>query len=150
MKKSLSLVGAVLLAFLASALVYGGFAISLRTYDSTDPRDASVPWTGFLLVTLGIGVALASSRIAAKFGAARPIENLVAFVFAFFGISGLFNLVLLLWDLPKSATRLPPAGVVWFGLAVLEATAALVWLMVKHKRERKSSPVTTGQTERGS
>jgi hypothetical protein len=140
MTKTLSLIGVSLLAFLAIALVYVGLAISSRTYGSTDPRDLSVPWVGFLMATLGIGVGVASSRIAAKLGAARGIENLLALVFAFFGISGLFNLVLSLWNLRKSASGLPPAGAVWFGLAVLETVAALVWLMRKHKREGKASP----------
>lgn len=139
MTKVLSLIGVSLLAFLASALVYVGLAISSRTYGSTDPRDASVPWVGFLLATLGIGVAVASCRIAAKLEAARAIENLLGLVFAFFGIPGLFNLVLSLWGLRKSPTRLPPPRVIWFGLAVLETLAALVWLMMKHKRERKAS-----------
>lgn len=140
MTKTLSLIGVSLLAFLAIALMYVGLAISSRTYGSTDPRALSVPWVGFLMATLGIGMGVASSQIAAKLGAARGIENLLGLVFAFFGISGLFNLVLSLWNLPKSASGLPSAGVVWFGLAVLETVAALVWLMRKHRREGKASP----------
>lgn len=66
MKKARSWTGVILLAFLASALAVVGFLVSFRTFDSVDALDASVPFDGFLMTTVGIGIAVAACRMAAK------------------------------------------------------------------------------------
>jgi hypothetical protein len=69
MGKALSMMGVVLLAFLASALIFAGFLVSFRTYDSVDALDTSVPDHGLLMTTLEIGITVAACRFAAKLGA---------------------------------------------------------------------------------
>ncbi len=138
MTKGLSFAGVGLLAFLASALVILGLVLSFVTHDSVDPRDASVPWEGFLMATLGIEVAVATCRIAARLGAAKPVEDVLGLVFSFFGILGFLSLIVSLWEQPKSPSGLPPGAVIWFALALLETLAALLWLLAEPKRERKA------------
>jgi hypothetical protein len=107
-----SYIGVGLLAFLASALVILGLILSFMMHDSVDPRDGSVPWEGFLMATLGIGVAVAACRIAARLGAAKPVEDVLGLVFSFFGIPGLLDLIASLWERPKSPSGLPRGGLV--------------------------------------
>jgi predicted small integral membrane protein len=138
MKKALSWIGVALLVFLASALVFTGLAISLRTQDPVDPRDTSVPFEGFLMVTLGIGIAVAASPVATKWGWTKPVEDVLGFVLSFFGISALLSLIMSVWEQHRWPAGLPPSGLVWFALAVLETMAALVWLLTKARRARKN------------
>lgn len=138
MKKALSLVGVVFLAFLASALAVLGFTVSFRTYDSVDARDASVPFDGFLMTTVGIGIAVAACRIAAKLGAAKGVEGFIGVLLSFFGIPAFLGLIVSVWYQHKWPGGLPPARLVWFALAVLETMAAVVWLLVRDRRARKA------------
>jgi hypothetical protein len=138
MSKALSLIGVVLLAFLAIALVFVGINISLRTQGSVDPRDASVPFVGFLTTTLGIGVAVAACRIAAKLGAAKAVEGFVGVFLSFLGIPPFLSLIISAWYQHSWPDRLPPAGVFWFDLSALEVILAVVWLLLKDSRARKA------------
>jgi len=138
MSKALALIAVVALALFACLLVFVGLAISLRTQDSSDPRDASVPLTGFLITTVGAGVSVAACRIAAKLGAAKSVEGVVGFFFSFFGISALISLAMFAWQQHTWPSGLPPSGLVWFTLAVPETMAVLIWLLTRDKRARKN------------
>ena len=91
MNRALSWIGVALLVLLPSALVFVGLAISVRTQDPVDPRDASVLFDGFLMNTLGIGMAVAACRVAVKWGWTKPVEEVLGFVLSFFGISALLS-----------------------------------------------------------
>ncbi|HYL86275.1 MAG TPA: hypothetical protein VE263_18775 [Candidatus Angelobacter sp.] len=83
-------------------------------------------------------MAVAASPVAAKWGWTKPVEDVLGFVFSFFGISALLSLILSVWEQHHWPAGLPPSGVVWFALAVLETMAALVWLLTKARRARKN------------
>lgn len=134
-----SYVGLGLLVFLACALVILGLILSFLMQDSTDPRDSAAPFESFLMVTLGVGIALAACRIAAKLGASKGVEHVLGLAFSYFGIPGFIGLIFTLWEKPKSATRLPSAGTFWFGVDVLEIVAVLVWLLARGRQTRQSS-----------
>lgn len=123
---------------LGVVLLTVGLIVPLRTYDSTDPRDSAVPFEGFLMVTLGVGIAVAACRIAARLGASKGVEDVLGLAFSFFGIPGFIGLIATLWEEPKSATGLPSTGVFWFAITVLEIVAVLVWLLAKGRRARKA------------
>ena len=134
-----SYIGLGLLVFLACALVILGLIFSFLMQDSTNPRDSAAPFESFLMVTFGVGIALAACRIAAKLGASKGVEHVLGLAFSYFGIPGFIGLIFTLWEKPKSATGLPSAGAFWFGVAVLEIVAVLVWLLAKDRRARKPS-----------
>jgi hypothetical protein len=138
MSKVLSLTGVVLLAFFASALVFVGLNISLRTQDSIDPRDASVPFDGFLITTVGTGLAVAACRIAPKLGAAKAVQGFVGIFLSFFGILAFLSLIISARYQHGWPDRLPPAGVLWLGLSALEIMLAVVWLLMMDRRTRKA------------
>lgn len=133
-----SYVGLGLLVFLACALVILGLILSFLMQDSTNPRDSAAPFESFLMVTLGVGIALAACRIAAKLGASKGVEHVLGLAFSYFGIPGFIGLIFTLWEKPKSATGLPSDGTFWFGVAVLEIVAVLVWLLAKDRRAKKA------------
>lgn len=133
-----SYIGVGLLVFLACALVILGLIFSVWGYDSADQHDSAVPFESFLMVTLGIGIALAACRIAAKVGAAKGVESVLGLAFSFFGIPGFIGLIVTLWEEPKSPTRLPSPGVFWLAISVLEIVAVLVWLLAKGRRTKKA------------
>src|SRR5690348_11869715 len=141
MNKAFSLIGVVLLAFLASALVVVGFLVSFRTYDSLDPRDTSVPFYGFLMTTVGVGITVAACRIATKLGSAvtKGVEAFIGVFLSFFGIPAFLILITSVWYEHKWPTGLPPGGLAWFSLAVLETMAVLVWLLIRGRRTRKAA-----------
>lgn len=114
MKKALSWTGVILLAFLASALAVVGFLVSFRTFDSVDALDASVPFDGFLMTTVGIGIAVAACRMAAKLGAAKGVEGFLGVVLTFFGLPAFLSLIISVWYQPKWPGGWPPARLVWF------------------------------------
>jgi hypothetical protein len=138
MSKVLSLTGVVLLAFFASALVFVGLNISMRTQDSIDPRDAFVPFDGFLMTTVGTGLAVAACRIAAKLDAAKAVEGFVGVFLSFFGIPAFLSLIISAWYRHSWPDRLPPAGVFWFGLSALEIMLGVIWLLMKDRQARKA------------
>jgi hypothetical protein len=148
MNKTFSLIGVVLLAFLASAPVIVGFLVSFRTYDSVDPRDTSVAFYGFLMTTLGVGITVASCRIATKLGAAaaKGVEGFIGVFLSFFGIPAFLALITSVWYEHKWPTGLPPGGLVWFSLAVLETMAVLVWLLIRGRRARKAAKLVVTST----
>lgn len=148
MKKALSLIGVTLLAFLASVLTVLGFLVSFRTFDSLDALNASVPFDGFLMTTVGIGIALAACRIAAKLGAAKGVEGFIGVFLSFFGIPAFLTLIVSVWYQHKWPGLLPPAGLVWFALAILETMAMLVWLLVRGRRARKAAANIESQDDR--
>lgn len=133
------MIGVALVAFLATALAILGFMVSFRTYDSVDLRNASVPFDGFLMTTVGIGIAMAACHLATKLSAAKGIEAFVGVFLSFFGIPAFLTLIISVWYEHKWPGGLPPAGLVWFALAVLETMAAVVWLLVRDRRARKAS-----------
>lgn len=132
-------IGLGLLVFLACALVIVGLIMPLMTGDSTNPRDSAVPFDGFLIVTLGVGIAVAACRIAAKLGAAKGVETVLGLVFSFFAIPAIASLIASLWERPKSPTGLPSTEVFWFAVSVLETAAVILWLLAKGKRAKKAS-----------
>ena len=123
---------------LGVVLLTVGLIVPLRTYDSTDPRDSAVPFEGFLMVTLGVGIAVAACRIAARLGASKGVEDVLGLAFSFFGIPAFLSLIVSIWYQHKWPGGLPPAGLAWFALAVLETTATLVWLLMRNRRARKA------------
>ena len=141
-------IGLGLLVFLACALVILGLILSFLMQDSTNPRDSAAPFESFLVVTLGVGMALAACRIAAKLGASKGVENVLGMAFSYFGIPGFIGLIVTLWEKPKSATGLPSAGTFWFGVTVLEIVAVLVWLLAKDRRAKKAAVNVRSQDER--
>lgn len=88
-----SYIGLGVLVFLACALVILGLIFSFRGYDSTDARDSAVPFESFLMVTLGIGIAVAACRIAAKLSAAKGVESMLGLAFSFLEFPGLSALL---------------------------------------------------------
>jgi hypothetical protein len=147
MNKVFSLIGVVLLAFLASVLVIVGFLVSFRTYDSFDPRDTSVPFYRFPMTTLGVGITVVACRIATKLSAAaaKGVEGFIGVFLSFFGIAAFLSLIISVYYQHNWPGGLPPAGLVWFSLAVLETMATLVWLLVQDRRARKSLVNTRSQ-----
>ena len=139
MKKAFSLIGVILLAFLASVLTVLGFLVSFRTFDSLDALDASVPFDGFLMTSVGIGIAVVACRLAAKLGAAKGVEGFIGVFLAFFGIPAFLSLIVSVWSQHKWPGILPPAGLVWFALAILETMGVVVWLLVRDRRARRAS-----------
>lgn len=136
-----SYIGLGLLVFLACALTILGLILSFWTLDSTGPRDSAGPFEAFLMVTLGVGIAVAASRIAAKLSASKGVENVLGMAFSYFGIPGFIGLVTTLWEEPKSATGLPSTGVFWLGVSVLEIVAVVIWLLVKGRRTKKAGVI---------
>lgn len=139
MNRRLSLTGVVLLALLASAFVVLGLALLFGSYESPDPRDKFVPLDGFLLATLGVGLSAVSWQIATRLDVAKHIEGMSGLVFSFFGIPALLGLILSVWQAHHWPSGLPPSGLVWLALAVIETQAALIWLLVKGRRARKAA-----------
>lgn len=148
MKKALSWTGVILLAFLASALAVVGFLVSFRTFDSVDALDASVPFDGFLMTTVGIGIAVAACRMAAKLGAAKGVEGFIGVCLTFFGLPAFLSLIISVWYQHKWPGGWPPAGLVWFALAVLETMAMLVWLLMRDRRAKRAAAKFASQDER--
>ena len=139
MMRALSLIEVILLAVLASALTIVGVLVSFRTFDSVDAFDASVPFDGFLMTTVGIGIAVVACRFAAKLGVAKGIEGFIGVFLSFFGIPAFLTLIVSVWHQHKWPGGLPPTGLVWFALAILETMATLVWLLVRDRRARKAA-----------
>ena len=139
MKKALSLIGVILLALVASALTVVGFLVSFRTFDSLDALNASVPFDGFLVTTFGIGIAVVACCIATKLGAAKGIEGFIGAFLSFFAIPAFLSLIVSVWYEHKWPGGLPPAGLVWFALAILETMATLVWLLVRDRRAKRAA-----------
>ena len=137
-----------MLAFLASALTVVGFLVSFRTFDSLDALDAFVPFDGFLMTTAGIGIAVAACRMATELGAAKGVEGFIGVFLSFFGIPAFLSLLVSVWRQHKWPGIRPPAGLVWFALAILETMATLVWLLVRGRRARKAAANIKSQDER--
>ena len=137
-----------MLAFLASALTALGFLVSFRTFDSVDALDASVPFEGFLMTTVGIGIAVVTCRLAAKLGVAKGVEGFIGVFLSFFGIPAFLTLIVSVGYQHKWPGVLPPAGLVWFALAILETMATLIWLLVRDRRARKAAASIESQDER--
>lgn len=137
-----------MLAFLASALTVLGFLVSFRTFDSVDALDASVPFEGFLMTTVGIGIAVVTCRLAAKLGVAKGVEGFIGVFLSFFGIPAFLTLIVSVGYQHKWPGVLPPAGLVWFALAILETMATLIWLLVRDRRARKAAASIESQDER--
>jgi hypothetical protein len=104
-----------------------------------------VPFDGFLITTLGIGIAVAACRIATKLGAVKGVEGFIGVFLSFFGIAAFLSLIISVYYQHNWPGGLPPAGLVWFSLAVLETMATLVWLLVQDRRARKSLVNTRSQ-----
>jgi hypothetical protein len=105
-----------------------------------------VPFDGFLITTLGIGIAVAACRIATKLGAVKGVEGFIGVFLSFFGIPAFLGLIISVWHEHNWPTGLPPGGLVWFTLAVLETMAVLVWLLIRGRRARKAAKLAVTST----
>lgn len=137
----------ILLAFPARALAVVGFLVSFRTFDSVDALDASTRFAGFLMTTVGFGIVVAVCRMAAKLGAAKGVEGCIGVFLTFFGLPAFLSLIISVWYRHERPGGLPPAGLIWFALAVLETMATLVWLWVRDKRAKRAAANIESQDE---
>jgi hypothetical protein len=138
---SASHVGAVLLVFFTCALMILGFAATVYPANFADPANRVLPLYGFFMATAGVGLSVASDQLARRLGVQKPIRAILELVLvlgSMFGIAAMLSSHSLLQPADHPSFSTPDTGI-WCGFAVMEALAALIWLVRSERREHRDA-----------
>jgi hypothetical protein len=138
-------VGAVLLVFLACALVLVGFTGTVWPVDTADPKDRAIHFYGLLMVTAGVALSVGTFRIAHKLGIGNRVHQVLDLGLGLGAVLGVIFIVSEYVPVSRYASVQPSThsasnSEIWCFLSVLEAVTALIWLTRANKRLKKVVP----------